>query len=202
MSKPCIIYGLASTADGEIRYVGQTTQTVKRRLAFHVSYAKRHAASHLDRWINKVARDGFKVNAVVLDGQAIWNITEVSVIAKFRSHGASLLNIMAGGQGSLGWKKSDDERRRISASKIGHAVSEETRQKIRDTKAANPARWSEARRIDMSAKMKNRTFDDEHKAKISAAKLGHSVPEETRQKIRATLKARFIKAGVDHDLHA
>lgn len=203
MYKACIVYGLASSKDGQIRYIGQTTQVPKRRRAFHVSYAKRHNQSHLDHWINKVLRDGHELGMVILDNAAIWNVTEVAVIAKFRAEGSNLLNIMAGGQGSLGWKKSDEERHRISASKKGHLVSAETRKKISATKALNPVLWTEERRAVVSEKMKNRIFQQEHRAKITAAKMGHTVSNETRQKIRATLKARHAKtAEANNGLHA
>jgi very-short-patch-repair endonuclease len=71
----------------------------------------------------------------------------------------------------MGRKHTPEAKAKISASKMGHAVSAETRAKI---SAAHKGRPGHKHTADA-------------KAKISAAKIGHSVSQETREKISRSL---------------
>lgn len=67
---------------------------------------------------------------------------------------------------------SAESRAKISASKMGHEVSEETRAKIRATKAANPWRPSVEVREKMSAASRGKPKSAAHRANIAAARRG------------------------------
>lgn len=57
------IYGLFSTEDNVIRYVGQTRKALKERLREHVNGAlKRNGKTYKDNWIRKCYKEGFEVN--------------------------------------------------------------------------------------------------------------------------------------------
>lgn len=83
-------------------------------------------------------------------------------IAYLRSLGAYVLNLTTGGEG--GARLSSETCAKMSASRMGHPTSEETRRKISEAQKGRklPAHQVEA--------MKNRTFSAETRAKMSAAK--------------------------------
>ena len=106
-----------------------------------------------------------------------WNKNTIEAMAK-RNRGRKLSkeHIEATRQGRIksgGWSPSEKTRRKISETLKGKPLSEEHKRKI-----------SEAN--------KGRTCSEEHKRKVGAANaialLGNVVSEETKQKIRETLK--------------
>ena len=99
--RTCTVYGLASSEDGQIRYIGQTTGPLRRRLLRHISHAKRPSSkTYRDCWIRKVLRAADLIAVVLLDS-AVWNDTERRLIAEYRRNGARLVNATEGGEGCL-----------------------------------------------------------------------------------------------------
>lgn len=123
-------------------------------------------------------------------------------------------NPMYGKPGTnLGKTFSEEHRRNISESKIGHQVSDETREKISDTlKNSDKHPWrgnclpdyvkqqisdtkknsyhpyrgvhlSEEHRENISESLKGHPTSDETKSRISESLKGHEVSEETRRKL-------------------
>jgi hypothetical protein len=103
----CIVYGLASTRDGKVRYVGQTRCKPEARLAQHIAEAYKPNPSHarLAEWIRAENKARFFVGVRVLCDTAEWNVTEPQVIADHRARGVDLLNARKGGEST-----SDPER--------------------------------------------------------------------------------------------
>lgn len=170
----CTVYGLASSRDGELRYVGQTSQPLKVRLYSHIGKAKSGLKGYLSSWILSVLSAGFKVEIFSIRPDAERNAEEIRLIALYRNVGARLVNMTDGGEGSLGKKRgpmSEEMKARISATKKGTKLSAEHRAAI-------------------GAAHKNRVFSNEHRASISAAKMGHKVSDETRKKLSEALKGR------------
>mgnify|MGYP006360221923 CR=1 FL=1 len=87
-SDRCTIYALTDK-DGYIRYVGQTRGRTDIRLAYHVKDAFMVGSSPVQKWIGS----GKCVGIVVLQENAMWNISEALWIRNFRSQGAKLLNV-------------------------------------------------------------------------------------------------------------
>ena len=54
------IYGLHDPRTGELRYIGQTTVSLKERLWAHLSPSSRRKAYYSARWIDSLVRDGVK----------------------------------------------------------------------------------------------------------------------------------------------
>jgi hypothetical protein len=90
------VYGLASSEDGVVRYVGSTTQPPAARLANHVAQAARDAAAPVHRWIHRVTRSRrHRIIAVVLMEHAcVW--CESAEIGRRLAAGEPLLNVRAG----------------------------------------------------------------------------------------------------------
>lgn len=125
--KKCIVYGLVSSRDDALRYVGQTTQTPERRLSQHRYYAKRKQTA-VHKWFARETADGFVVSLRVICADAVMHATEIEVIAQRRAAGDRLLNHTDGGEGTIGWrgnlgKKRPDlsERNRRNAGKPGQS---------------------------------------------------------------------------------
>lgn len=91
----------------------------------------------------------------------------------------SLYNLTSGGQGTSGYKLSDETKAKISAANSGKKPTEETRAKLRAARARQPTRvgkkgykHTEETKAKISAAKKGKTHSEEHKSKISAAKKG------------------------------
>lgn len=142
--RTCHVYGLYSSSGGGIRYVGQTTIGVARRVGHHVALALRETTkTHRDFWIRKVIASGDNVKWVVLQECAVWNTDEIKWIKKLKNDGASLTNATRGGEGML--NAPQELRQRIS-NKI-KALWEDQEYRDRMKRAHAGVEWSESRRL-------------------------------------------------------
>lgn len=125
-----------------IRYVGQTTIGVDRRLREHIKRAKSAVKPvHRDNWIMSVIRSGGAINVVVLQENAVWNESEREWIERLRQS-SKLVNATAGGEGMLGAPA--ELRERISRAVKSLWLSEDYRSKAAGSRKGAP--WSEAQK--------------------------------------------------------
>lgn len=186
------VYTLSSSRNSEVRYVGQTTQTIAARLRQHRSDSSVRCSTPVRKWIAREIAAGFEImiNAVVTDANL--HATEIEIIAKYRAQGYRLLNITNGGEGTLGFshvgRKRPDlaNRNRANRGKTGHSVSEEAKAKISAANTGRKKPWlaernrllagipghphTAASRAAISAKLKGREIDDDWRKKISESK--------------------------------
>jgi hypothetical protein len=66
-----VIYGLYSTRDGQIRYVGQTEYTAKKRLELSITKALDRQSGPLYDWIRAEWREGYEVQHYALQEDII-----------------------------------------------------------------------------------------------------------------------------------
>jgi hypothetical protein len=66
-----VVYGLFSTRDGLVRYVGQTEYTARKRLDLIVTKALDHESGALYDWVRTEWRSGAEVRAYVLQDDII-----------------------------------------------------------------------------------------------------------------------------------
>lgn len=139
MSPLCSIYGLSSTENGVVRYIGQTTRPLETRLQLHLAEATRPpGTSHCHRWIRKVIRSGFGIQITLIEANCLWDVAEKRWIAEYRKRQPGLMtNISDGGCGFLGKHSAESiERMRGPKSKehrdkiVAHLLSAETRRKV------------------------------------------------------------------------
>jgi hypothetical protein len=173
MSNTVSIYGLRSSQDGRLRYVGQTSQPLRQRYHSHVGKAMRRTLKgYLSSWIISVHASGHQVEIFEIEAGAERNTAEIAWINLLRSEGARLVNGTDGGEGGLGAKRgpmSEDVKAKIRAAKVGTKLSAEHKAAIGKAHA-------------------NRFFSSEHRARISAARMGHAVSDDTRQKLSTALR--------------
>ncbi|MEP0873607.1 NUMOD3 domain-containing DNA-binding protein [Trichocoleus desertorum AS-A10] len=99
--RPCTVYGLTSSKDGKIRYIGQTIRPLKVRLQKHILEAQSDGQTPKSRWIRKVLEQGYTINILPLKENATHHEDEIKLIAEYRASGYELLNLVDGGQGCL-----------------------------------------------------------------------------------------------------
>jgi hypothetical protein len=98
------IYGLAASDEPHhVRYVGQTTMPLGRRLSAHLSLARSGRRSHKDAWIRAVLARGRRVLILELEvNPPDLNFAECRMIAALREAGYRLTNQTDGGEGHRG----------------------------------------------------------------------------------------------------
>lgn len=175
------VYALSSSCDGEVRYIGQTTQPLNSRLRAHVSRARRVQDRYLGNWINRQLTDGSTIQIAVLVANAIWDVDECRLIAEYRTNGSRLVNATTGGQGTYG-----DEHHR---GRKGVKKPDGFGAKLSAAKTGVPGKpWTEERRRLQSEMRKNVPLKDGHAEKIANALRGKPKSEAHRQAL-SELKA-------------
>lgn len=192
-----IVYGLRSSADRRIRYIGQTVATLRGRLGSHLRCARTYPRRRLSYWIAKVLRDGHQVEIVALDTAAVWNVTERAMIASFLFSGHDLVNATDGGEGNLGRVWSDAERAAMSERMKGKKKSPEHIAKMSAQRLGKKLLPEVGAKV--SAALKGRV--PKNLAALHAANRGSVRSPELRERISAALKGRQVTASAKLRAH-
>lgn len=194
------IYGLRCPLSGEIRYVGQTLSTLKKRLKGH-KFDRRHNP-HKVNWIKNLEKlellDLLKIEILEECTEEQLNEKEKFWIQKFKDDGNKLVNLTDGGDTNyrvdadaikrssekikgmfIGRKLSDETKKKISKKHKGKKLSEEHKKSISNglVKAYN-----ENRKITK--------ITDEQKRKISLGLMKFFLenPRSKKEKIKSERK--------------
>lgn len=200
----CSIYSLSSSRDGEVRYIGQTTQPLARRLCQHRNYAKRKQTA-VHKWINREQRDGFEICIRSVLENARFHLDEVELIDFLRCEGLRLLNLTEGGEGTRGWhgnkgNKRPDlvERNRFGKGKPnGRSMSEDNKLKLKAALVGIKRPYL-AERNRLTRVWLGRKHTEATKKKMSLAGLGRLTSEETKKKLSLSHKALGKKLSVEN----
>lgn len=192
------VYGLFSTRDGAVRYIGQTVQSLAQRLRQHRCYAKLRRSTAVHKWFTREVDDGYEIKMTALANDAVLHVTEIALIAAHRQSGCALLNHTDGGEGTIGWRgnagnKRPDlaERNRSRKGLPGHPSTPEANAKIAAAHKGKLKPWVSERNKAATGKPGHR-HTDESRAKISGANKGHVVTPEWRAKISAANKGKKL----------
>lgn len=186
------IYALVDPRTDEVRYIGKTTDFV-RRLRRHRTEQGRTPRHY---WLASLRAQGLEPQGIVLEvvQESQWDEREQHWIRHYREQGARLTNLATGGRGAVGIIPSEATRRKLSES--GKRAWQEKPRSLTDEHKAKLATLHKGRKrrdetkARISEAMKGRHLTDEHRAKMSAARAGvpHAPPsDETRRKIGAAL---------------
>src|ERR1035437_1256438 len=204
------IYKLFDTSKpDEVRYIGKTTATLKRRLAGHISDAKNNAyGGHHTYWIRKVLSEGNDiginiVETVELETPRDLNAYECFYIKMFRELGCRLTNSTEGGEGTYGYVQSEEHRRKNSEANKGHIVTAETRALISEARMGHEVSKESRDKTSASLSGENHPMwgkecPEETKAKISKANTGRKMTDEQRKHVsegHTGLKRPYKKAS-------
>ena len=160
-----LIYKLTSKTSGK-HYIGQTKNTLTKRLYGHTASARGKSNNHIHNAIRKYGIDDFDISIIEDDipmasdlklKTLISNIREIAYVKAFNSYEEGYNMDMGGGL------------------KVGYIVTQETRDKISEATKGK----------------KKKPFTEEHKENIRKVTTGKSHSTETRKKIGD--KARGVK---------
>lgn len=188
-AKSVTVYGLLSTEDGIVRYIGQTVSRLETRRISHINNATRVGSHSYNlrsaRWIRSVLSRGFDLIAFPLATDAVYNETEEQTIAWYRQQGFPLVNCTDGGKGALGYRWSPAQRAKASAQRRGRKLSPEWCANLSKSRKGKPKPAGFGNKISLAKKgVKGQPMSAEAKAKLSAFNKGKILSEDHRNKIR------------------
>lgn len=165
------IYVHINKINGKI-YIGQTSQNVNKRWNNGNGYKK---CTYFYRAIQKYGWDNFK-HIILFDNLSLEmaNIIEEQLIIKYdTTNNLNGYNIMFGGNNC---KLPDFVKKKISESKTGQKLSEETKNKISESLKNGGAYWT------------GKHLTKEMKELISKSRENMKMSEETKRKISESMK--------------
>lgn len=179
-----IVYSILNQHNGK-RYIGYTTQGLKQRRSGHLRQLRhnRHHNSYLQRTWNRGDRYLLWTILEVCSSLEEVKTAEIKWIAHYNTTDPSIgYNLTYGGDGA---SHTPEGRTKVSVTMMGHEVTKETRQKIRDGKVGKKRKpFTSEHRTNMSLAQKigqkgintwskGRPFTPEHRANLSAAVKRH-----------------------------
>lgn len=111
------IYTLSDPDTGKVRYVGKTCKSLSSRYAQHIYAWKRCSGkklSHVNNWIKNLAIDNKKpvIELVDVVEDFVWQDAEKGYILLYKSFGCNLTNLTLGGEGTMGYKATDESKKK------------------------------------------------------------------------------------------
>ena len=127
---PYIVYALSDPYSGDIRYIGQTSRGVDRRFAKHKENARLRVKSHLYNWMRSLPTSPLLEIIEECENKSSLDEAEIFYICYFRSLGFDLTNLTNGGDGTVGYRLSIEQRKAIGVRNLGRRASRETRERM------------------------------------------------------------------------
>lgn len=156
------IYFLIDPRNSKIRYVGKTVQKLEYRLRQHLTEKSNHRRSN---WIKSLQILGLKP-IIIQVHNCPWNLSsefEINMISACKKWGMDLTNLTDGGDGCIGYKPNEEQRKRIKLAAI-------------------------KRSKEYSSPRKGIKHTEESKKKMSNSRIGRIRSKESIEKQVATLK--------------
>lgn len=125
--KKVIIYTLSDPDTGVVKYVGRTTNKLAYRLTNHINDAKKEGNKRAT-WIKSLTNRGVKPIIEEIDIAETWEESELLeqlYISLFKSWGFDLKNGTIGGEGPIGFKHTDEQRKAQSESRKGKNIGKD-----------------------------------------------------------------------------
>lgn len=185
------IYGLLDPNTGKCRYVGKANN-VEERYYHHLKESKKKNL-YKHNWIQQLLRQDKKPELKILEvcNELNWVEKEIWWINYFKKKKQTLTNLTKGGDGVFLFKKgpvSEETKRKISKTLMGHSVSEETRRKM----SIRRNKWLETNPpIQLGRKQSK-----ESRKKMSEALTGRKLSPEHRNKVIGNLKRDHIRFDI------
>lgn len=125
------IYKLIDPISLEIRYIGRTKETLKRRLSKHVRDSKIQK-SHKSNWVQFLLKNNLKPLIEIIEAD-IKNLEEANklemyYIKLYKEEGYNLTNSTDGGGGAIGFKHSEEAIKKLKS--YSHPHTKETKDNL------------------------------------------------------------------------
>lgn len=156
-------------------------------------YCQKHVGNlHYSRVVSCYGELSIQTTILAVDNNKQACQWERELIYLLRGQGYKLTNKTDGGEGTLGYKHTEETKALIGWQASQYKMTDYHRQMLSEKTKGHPyypvkTPEAAARQKNSRRGVKNTT---EHNAKISASKLGHSVDQQTRLKIGAANKAK------------
>lgn len=134
------IYGLFDPRDGQLRYVGKTRLTLKRRLSYHLTPHDLRSNTWKNNWLRQLLSLGLKPQIDLFEEvpDECSALFEKWHVSHWKSVGAILTNSTEGGEGrkpGVGKRWSSEFRAKMSS--IRRDLSQETRRRMSEAAKGN-----------------------------------------------------------------
>lgn len=183
------VYALIRESNDTVRYIGWTSNTTEKRFKEHLNCKAGKRKTPVYDWMRKYEDvKPITLHAGLTDDEA--RALEVELIEQYGID--NLLNIAAGGEGSRGFKHTEEHKANISKRFKGRPLSEEHKRKISEAnkgRKRRPMTWEEKQHL--SRVNTGRIVSEETRQKRSAALKGRTYSEETLARMSAGQKKRF-----------
>lgn len=163
-----------------IRYIGWTIHSLRHRMNRHLTEARRKPPTcHRLKWIRSLLEDGVRPEARILVETTADKApeTERLLIAEYRAAGYRLTNNTDGGDGSFGFKHSDETKAELSRLAKGNSRRRGTECTLETRRKISRANKGKKRSPEVKAKLslagKGRKFSEAHKAKLAQSLVGN-----------------------------
>lgn len=155
-----------------------------------------HRNRHHKNIVAKHGRQNILMAKMECSDEGIAISLEQGLIRCLRRMGVSLANVTAGGEGLTGHRHTEATKEKMRAAALGHAVSPDTRAKLREANLGKPGTF------------RGKKHSAETREKISKARLGkpnpsavRPCPEEVRARISATKLSKPMVCCPYCDVH-
>jgi group I intron endonuclease len=168
------IYRIINKIDSK-SYIGQTIfDNPSKRWNTHKSnFKKEKHQEYLYRAIRKYGIENFEFSIICICKKEELSQLECNYIKEYNTFGNGY-NMTSGGEGTRGYKASEETRKKISLAGKGRVPTEETRKKL-------------------SISNKGRKVSEETREKLRKASTGVIKKKETIEKLKIALSHRIIK---------
>lgn len=190
--KSTFIYALCDPDTGKIRYIGKSIYP-KDRFRRHIKNTKDGYTQYVYNWIRSLlSRNKLPKMELLEECGENWAERERWWIQYFRSiPGNKLTNLTDGGEGIIGYIRSEEWRRKMSKVQAGKTISKETRKKISETSKGR--QHSKETREKLSKAHSGKTISKEQREQISKTMTGVSQPWNCKKVMQTTTDGVFVK---------
>jgi group I intron endonuclease len=131
-----LVYALVDPRNGEIRYVGKSSNGLKRPKAHFYPSSREKLKLPVYHWINKLIKLGMTPTIEILEESQACALPHVKMyyINLCKKEGNRLLNMTDGGEGTTGRKVSEKTKNKLSLLYKGRKLTEEQKKKIKISK--------------------------------------------------------------------
>ena len=190
--KQGIIYKL--TSPSKKCYIGQTIQSLERRLSIHKSEKRNRPLANA---IKKYGINNFKIEILELCNENIISNRECHWIAAINCKTPNGYNLSDGGErGPRGYKMTAEQKAKISKALKGKKRSKEFCEKM--SKAHKGKTVSEESRIKIGQTAKKVWERPGYKDKMRKSHQGYKHSEETKQKMSKAHEGNKNRLGIKH----
>lgn len=181
------IYTLEHPITGEIRYVGATRNTLKRRLRGHIRDSYRHSY-HNSNWIRSIVNIGLEpiIKQIEICDVDNWNEIEGYWISQFKAWGYNLTNDKDFSNNKYVYSK--ETRQKLRVAQLGKKMSEETKLKIKNS-------------LILTKSKTDNSISKSTKEKISKKLIGKPLSNITKQKLSIAQRGKHATKILQYDLN-